>query len=138
MIALSLTTTRHPGWDKKIEAGLRKKCEVLTNSPVEFKAHHIYAQYEDTFVGGLIFEQHAHILWVDSMWVEPPFRKQGVGKALLQEAHLLATKNNVKEMQLNTYFQEAHAFFLTCGFEDVTVIPNWKWGLTCCLMRKML
>ena len=47
-------------------------------------------------------------------------------------------KTNLKEMQLNTYFQEAHAFFLTCDFQDVSSIPNWKYGLTCYFMRKML
>ncbi len=133
----SFTTLSNPEWDKKIEAGLLKECAALTSSSVTSKTHHIYVKHDDTFVGGIKFEQHAHILWVDSIWIEPPFRKQGVGRALLQEAHLFAIQNKVQEMQLNTYFQEAHTFFLTCGFEDVAVIPNWKWGLTCYLMRKM-
>ncbi|MBI2707283.1 MAG: GNAT family N-acetyltransferase [Proteobacteria bacterium] len=136
MTSFSLTTLDNPDWNKKIASGLRKECAQLTGNPEGFTNHSIYVTSGSTFVGGISIEQHDHILWLDSIWVEPTFRGQGVGKKLLQEAHLFATKNKAKEMQLNTYFQNAHTFFLTCGFEDIAVIPNWKWGLTCYLMRK--
>jgi GNAT superfamily N-acetyltransferase len=70
--------------------------------------------------------------------VEPHFRKQGVGKLLIEKALLLVAKNKVKEVQLNTYFKEAHDFFLACDFEGMAAILNWKYGLTCYLMRKRM
>ncbi len=134
--SFSMVTTPHPDWDKKIEIGMRKECEALTRIPVESKIHPIYVKRDDTLVGGIHVEHHGSILWIDSLWVEPAFRRQGVGKKLLQEANLFAVQQKATEMQLNTYFQEAHTFFLSCGFEDVAIAPNWKYGLTCYLMRK--
>jgi N-acetylglutamate synthase-like GNAT family acetyltransferase len=136
MNTLSFTTIAHPEWDKKIATGLRKECELLTDSRKGFKQHTIYVKSGDTFVGGMSIEQHGEILWIDSLWVEPHFRKQGIGNKLLQKAILFATQNKIKEVQLNTYFQESHSFFLTYDFEDVAVIPHWKYGLDCYLMRK--
>lgn len=138
MSSLSVTTTSHPEWDRKIAAGLHKKCEALTGIENNLTPYTFYVKSNNTFVGGMHFNHFGDILWLDSMWVEPSFRKQGVGKLLLQEAHLSAIKNKAKEIQLNTFFQDAHVFFLRCGFEDVAMIPHWKYGLACYLMRKIL
>lgn len=138
MTFLSYTTHTNPEWDKKITTSLRQECEARTGILEDFKPLTIYAKFADLFVGGLISEQHGDILWIDSIWVEPEFREQGRGAELLEQAFLYAAQHKAKEVQLNTYFHEAHAFFLKCGFEDVTVIPNWKYGLTCYLMMKML
>jgi len=138
MNALSVTTLNRPEWDKKIETGLRKECEILTNINDDFKTHALYVQRGGTFAGGIHFEIHGDILWVDSIWVEPKFRKQEIGRQILLEALNFASQNNVKEIQLNTFFPQAHAFFLRCGFEDVTLIPNWKYGLDCYLMRRKI
>lgn len=138
MDSLSFTNESHPEWDKKITSGLHKECEGLTGPVEDFKTQKIYVTVANSFAGGLVFELHGDILWIDSIWVEPTFRKKGLGKQLLEKALVFATQNNVQQIQLNTYFSKAHAFFLTCGFEDVAVIPNWKWGLTCYLMRRMI
>lgn len=128
----------NPQRNKKIEASLREECKILKELEPLLKLTPIYVTNREIFVGGVILEQHADILWIDSIGVEPNFRRQGIGKRLLQEALLFASQNKAKEMQLNTYFREAHNVFLTCGFEDVALIPNWKYGLTCYLMRKIL
>ncbi len=138
MTDFSFTTLSTSEWDSKIEAGLRKECEALTGLGNAFNFHSIYVKNGDVFAGGIYLEHHGLILWIDSLWVEPNFRGQGIGKTLLQEALLFARQNKTKEMQLNTYFREAHGFFLTCGFEEVVSIPNWKYGLTCYLMRKSI
>ncbi len=138
MNPLSYTTLSHPEWDKKIASGLYKECKVLTGITEDFKTHTIYVKSGETFAGGMSMEQYGEILWINSFWIEPRFRKQGIGKGLLQNAILLATQNKLKVIQLNTFFTETHAFFLTCGFENVAVIPNWKYGLECYLMRKVL
>ncbi len=136
--SISFTSLSHPEWDKKIDAGLRKECEALTGTRDDFKTHAIYAHRNDTFAGGIHIELHGDILWIDSLWVELGFRKQGVGKQLLQEAFQFAAQIKSKEIQLNTFFSDAHAFFLNCGFEDVALIPNWKYGLDCYLMRRKI
>ncbi len=138
MTSFSFTTHPNPEWDKKITTGLRLKCETRMSRFEGFITHTIYAKLGETFAGGISFERYNEILWIDSLWVELAFRKQGRGVQLLEQAFLFAIQNRAKEIQLNTYFHEAHAFFLKCGFEDVAAIPNWKYGLTCYLMRKIL
>ncbi|MGL5784324.1 MAG: GNAT family N-acetyltransferase [Alphaproteobacteria bacterium] len=128
--SFSFTTQPNHEGDKKIEEGLRKECEFLTGIRENFKTHSIYAKSENAFAGGINFGLHGDILWIGSIWIDSNFRGQGVGKKLLQEATLFAIQNKAKEIQLNTYFQEAHRFFLVCGFEDVVIIPDWKYGLT--------
>lgn len=138
MSSLSFTTHPHPAWDKKIEEGLYKKCEALTGHRESLEPLTIYAESDGVFMGGITIEQHSSILWIDSLWVEPNFRKRGIGQGLMKQAFLYARKGNTTEIQLNTFFLTAHDFFLSQCFEDIAVIPNWKYGLDCYLMRKWL
>jgi GNAT superfamily N-acetyltransferase len=134
--AITKAIHSNPEWDKKIAAGLRKECSSLMGISEDFKHHTIYGMVEDKFAGGIMVEQHGNILWIDALWVETSFRNHGIGKQLMEKANQFATQNNATEIQLNTYFKDAHNFFLSCGFEDVSVIPNWKYGLECYLMRR--
>lgn len=136
MISVDFTKQTNPKWDKKIAYGLRKEYESLIGMAEDFQTHTIYATHAKTLVGGIILEQHRDILWIDALWVEPDFRKHGIGAQLLQKALHSASQYGIKEMQLNTFFKKAHTFFLSCGFEDVAMIPEWKYGLNCYLMRK--
>jgi GNAT superfamily N-acetyltransferase len=133
---LTFTTICAPGWDEKIIDGLRKECKALIGIFEEFKPHALYAMVENKFAGGVVFEQHANILWIDAIWVEVNFRKQGVGKQLMEKANQFAIQNNLTEIQLNTYFKDSHDFFLFCEFKDTAIIPNWKYGLDCYLMQR--
>ena len=133
---LTFTTICAPEWDKKIATGLRKECSLLIGISEDFKPHRIYGMVEDKFAGGILLEQHGNILWIDAIWVETSVRKHSIGKQLMEKAVLWAIHNNGTEIQLNTYFKDAHDFFLSCGFEDVAVITNWKYGLDCYLMRR--
>jgi hypothetical protein len=64
------------------------------------------------------------------------FEIKELAHELMKQALLYATQCRIGEVQLNTYFPDAHHFFLSQDFEDVTVVPNWKYGLECYLMRK--
>ena len=136
MSSLSFITTSNPEWDKRVVSGLRNECEVLTGIKEDFQTYSLYVKSREIFAGAISVEQHGNILWIDSLWIEPHFRKQGIGKMLIEKVLLLPAQHKVKEVQLNTYFKEAHDFFLNCGFEDVAIISNWKYGLTCYLLRK--
>lgn len=135
---LIFTTQSHPEWDQKIEAGLYRTCGILTGVKETYMPHRIYAERNNVFLGGIVVEQHGNIVWIDNLWVEPDYRKQGIGQQLAHQVSLYAAQQNAKELQLNTYFPKAHTFFLSQGFEDVAIIPNWKYGLECYLMRKQL
>lgn len=135
---LTFITTNTHEWDKKIIEKLRKECSLMTGIFKDFKPHSLYVTDDAKFAGGIVLQQHGNILWIDALWVELKFRKQGIGMELMRQAALWANQNNATEIQLNTYFKEAHDFFLSCSFEDVVIIPNWKYGLDCYLMRRSL
>jgi len=119
--------------------GLHSELHTLTQlAGDDFKTHNIYAHIEDNFVGGAIILKYGDILWLDSIWVELRHRTLGVGKQIMQEVFAQARHSNVQKIQLNTFFPEAHDFFLKCGFKDVGVVPDWKYGLTCYLMQRTL
>lgn len=127
-----------PEWDKKMASGLRKECETLTGITEDFPTQSIYATHANTFVGGLIMEQHGDILWIDNLWVEPELRNQGIAAQLIDRAYEFAAHEGIREIQLNTFFEKAYLFFLSYGFEEVAIVPNWKYDLKCYLMRKMV
>lgn len=54
----------------------------------------------------------------------------------MEIASQFAAQKKDIEIQLNTYFNGANDLFLSCGFEGVAVIPNWKYGLDCYLLRR--
>jgi len=63
-------------------------------------------------------------------YVRPEFRRQGVGKRLIQEASEVARKNGVGRLLANTWNKSSRSFFLSCGFEEVEFyVPGWVRGV---------
>lgn len=52
-------------------------------------------------------------------YVHPDFRRQGLGKQLLQEAQVTARKLGIGRLLANPWNKSSHSFFHSCGFEDV-------------------
>jgi len=109
MNSLSFITTANPEWDKKIASGLRKECEALTGRIEDFQTHSLYVKSEEIFAGGISVEHHGDILWIDSLWVKPAFRKKGVGKRLMEKTLLLAVQHKIKEVII--LFQTVSSMF---------------------------
>jgi N-acetylglutamate synthase-like GNAT family acetyltransferase len=127
-----------PSFDEKISFALRHQCQDLTGIKTDFEQISIYLNHKQINVAGAICYIHGKILWCDSIYVEEDFQDKGFGKKLIAKLFDLSVTKNLREVQLNTYFPKAHMFFKKCGFEEVAVIPNWKYDLTCYLMRKMI
>ncbi len=89
-------------------------------------------------MAGAICYIQGKILWCDSIYVEQACQNKGFGRQLIEKLIEISVRQNLPEVKLNTYFPKALAFFKKCGFQEVAVIPNWKYGLTCYLMRKII
>ena len=127
-----------PIFDNKIDKALRHECEKLTGINTNFERISFYLNHEQTNVAGAICYVHGKILWCDSIYVEEAFQNKGFGRQLIAKLLETALSRNLREIQLNTYFPKALAFFKKCGFEEVAVVPRWKYDLTCYLMRKII
>lgn len=135
---LHFIMSKNPRFDAEMRQGLRLELEKLTGIMGAFPEQNIYALDGEEPVAGARAEVHGKILWIDNIFVKEPYRTKGLGRELLDLLERYAAEVNAKEIQLNTFFPEAHEFFLKCGFEYVATIPNWKYGLGCYLMRKTL
>lgn len=125
-------------FNEKISSALRCQCEDLTGIKTDFEQVNVYLKHKHANIAGSICYIHGKILWCDSIYVEEAFQNKGFGKQLIAKLFDIAITRNLREVQLNTYFPKAHMFFKKCGFEEVAVIPNWKYDLTCYLMRKII
>jgi RimJ/RimL family protein N-acetyltransferase/quercetin dioxygenase-like cupin family protein len=134
----TFTDEPNPGFDEKISRELRLACKNLTGITPNLKKIRIYAKQGKRTVAGLMVDIHGTIAWLDSIYVEEAFQNQGLGIELMNKLCDHMQKSLVSEIQLNTYFPKAYHFFKKCGFKDVACIPNWKYGLTCYLMKKLL
>lgn len=128
--------SKNPPFNAEIQQGLRAELEKLTGISEEFPEQNIYAFDGDSPVAGARAELHGDILWLDSIFVKQSYRTEGLAKELLSLLEQYGHEVNAKEIQLNTFFPDAHAFFLRRGFEDIATLPKWKYGLECYLMKK--
>ncbi|MBP6985192.1 MAG: GNAT family N-acetyltransferase [Alphaproteobacteria bacterium] len=135
---LHFMMSKNPIFDVQMSRELRMELEMLTGITDDFLEQNIYAFDGDEPVAGARAEVHGKILWIDSIFVKDTYRTKGLGSELLNLVEQYAGEVNAKEIQLNTFFPEAHKFFLKCGFEDIAIVPDWKYGLTCYMMRKTL
>jgi len=131
-------TTPDEQFNAEMEQGLIANIENLNGVAEGSKRHTIYAQENQKIIGGIITYLHGTILWIDSIYVDKSRRQQGLGKMLVEQITAYAKKCGAAELQLNTYFHEAHHFFSDQGFEILCSIQNWKYGLTCYLMSKFI
>lgn len=66
-------------------------------------------------------------------YVDPDFRRLGLGTRLIQAASEVARKNGMGRLLANPWNKSSNAFFQSCGFVDLTpYVPGWCKG-TCVL-----
>ena len=138
MIKVDFITTPNEQFNAEIDKGLIINLKNLSGVVAGAKKHTIYAKENQKIIGGTIAYLHGTILWIDSIYVDNNRRQQGLGKQLMEQLIIYAKKCGALELQLNTYFLDAHHFFSVQGFDTLSSIPNWKYGLTCYFMRKII
>jgi N-acetylglutamate synthase-like GNAT family acetyltransferase len=137
-MSLSFTTFQNPTWKDKIDLELRSKLESLTSIPYINQPQGLYAHHEAQLVGGIVFQKFNDVIWIDALWVDDNFKMQGIGRGLIDQLVRVSKSENMQFIQLNTFFSEAKGFLQACGFEIVSTIPNWKYGLNCYFMQKTI
>lgn len=122
----------------KIHRGLHHELQQIKGHLCPFETHNLYAFEEDTLVGGVIFERHDDILWIDSLWVAELQRKQGIGQKLLQHVMDIGHAHHCEKIQLTTYFANCLPFYEKQGFVILSSLPHWKYGVECYFLEKIL
>ena len=75
---------------------------------------------------GCLNSINAEIGELKRMFVDPSFRKLGVGKAILQEIINTAKERRHKKVRLNTpkFMETAHSLYAGFGFKPISVYPE--------------
>lgn len=60
-----------------------------------------------------------HILYVETVWVDKDYRRQGLGAALLAELERRAADMGVNLIRLDTFDWQGYEFYKSCGYEEV-------------------
>lgn len=65
-----------------------------------------------------------HILYVETVWVDEPYRRRGLGAALLRELERRAGEMGVDLIRLDTFDWQGYEFYKACGYQEVGGYTN--------------
>ena len=93
---------------------------------------------QHTVYGGLMGDIAWEGLKIHVLWMEEPFRRQGYGSQLLEQAEELAQEQQCRLIHLETTSFHSYDFYLKHGFREVGKIENYPVGETMYWMVKEL
>ena len=114
------------------------KCDSLkTNLPTFIE---IYAEVKpQKLVGGLIsYIDWGQWLYIDTIWVDANYRRQGIGKYLVTSAEQKAIKKDIKRARLCTFDFQALPFYQKLGYTIYGKLEDFPEGHTVYYLKKIL
>ena len=90
--------------------------------------------------GEMIGALTANLLWdwlyIDELWVDEQYRKDGLGKQLMEEAEQLAGSRELSGLWLWTQSWQAEEFYKKLGYVEFTRFSNFPKGYERIGLRK--
>ena len=114
------------------------KCDRLkTASPTFIE---IYAEVETKkLVGGLIsYIDWGQWLYIDTVWVDTNYRKQGIGQYLVTSAEQQAQNKGIERVRLYTFDFQALPFYQKLGYTIYGELADFPEGHTAYYLKKIL
>lgn len=103
------------------------------------KGLRLAARDEDgKFIGALTGVTGLQWLYIHILWIEPEFRKQGVGSQLVERAEELAKEAGCRAACLMTFSFQAKEFYEGFGYKEYGVLPDYPEGHSLHFMKKQL
>jgi GNAT superfamily N-acetyltransferase len=114
--------------------------EIITNGFVGYSAELAAPPYEKTRLNWIVYSSSediigamtADILWdwiyVDELWVDPDYRRQGIGKDLILVIEDYARKDRLTGLWLWTQSWQAEGFYRDLGYEEFARFPDFPEG----------
>ncbi|HEV3157436.1 MAG TPA: GNAT family N-acetyltransferase [Candidatus Baltobacteraceae bacterium] len=101
--------------------------------------HHVLAVEGTDPVAGVLLRIAASLAHVETFFVEPQWRRRGIGRALLMHVEDLAKYQNCHKMTLETFTEgDALRFFEACAYKQEAILPQHTFKLDVAVMRKFL
>ena len=114
------------------------KCDRLkTDTPTFIE---IYAEVKpQKLVGGLIsYIDWGQWLYIDTIWVDPDYRKKGIGQYLIISAEQKAKNKGIKRARLCTFDFQALLFYKKLGYTVYGKLEDFPEGHTLYYLKKIL
>ncbi len=114
------------------------QCDLLkTDTPTFIE---IYAEVKpQKLVGGLIsYIDWGRWLYIDTIWVDADYRKQGIGQYLVTSAQQKAKNKGIKRSRLYTFDFQGLPFYEKLGYTVYGKFDDFPEGHTVYYLKKIL
>ena len=109
--------TLPPHIEKMVNEG-HARDEEKSDTPCHYKKFALISKNESEEVIGVLSAYTAYAeVYVDDIWVDPNYRKQGLGRALLETLEKRFIGKGLNNINLVTSAFQAPDFYRKCGFE---------------------
>lgn len=88
--------------------------------------------------GGIQAFLDSESIYIDTLWVEERFQKNGYGTALLRAVELEAVKNGCKYLTVDTWDFQAEGFYLKNGYARLGEVKQYWLGHSKITLRKTI
>ncbi len=89
-------------------------------------------------IGGLLGGNYWGWLYVDILWVDEPYRRQGIGSKLLTQAEGEAVRRGCRHVHVDTMSWQAPLFYQKHGYRVIGILPDIPKGHQKYLLQKVL
>lgn len=98
----------------------------------------LLAKRAEVIIAGSLIWQHSDALYIDSLWCDTAYRRQGIGSQLMAMLFSIAIDKAIKQIFVDTYDFQAQDFYHKHGFVSIGVIPGYLLGHDRIFLRKAL
>jgi GNAT superfamily N-acetyltransferase len=103
------------------------------------QTHDITAGVDGEIAGALNVRIAASLAHVEALYVLPPFRRRGIGRALLARCEEIANYYNCHKVSAGViHAPPVLEFFTACGYRVEAVLPQHTFKLDVAMVRKFL
>jgi len=119
--------------------------KVIRNGIVDFntqiikeKASHfsIFAKDDTQIIGGALIWEHSDALYIDVIWCNEKYQKQGIGTKIIAMIDDVARNKGLPKIFVDTYEFQAQDFYKKNGFYCIGIIPKYLKDNDRIFMRK--
>lgn len=80
---------------------------------------------EGEIIAGCLAKMYCwNVIYVDILWIDDAYRKQGLGSKLLKEIERIAVEENCTLIHLDTFDFQAKDFYIKHGYEVFGVLED--------------
>lgn len=109
--------------DRLVEYNLR---QVAKTQPIEFvNIDKKIVDENNNIIAGCLAKMYCwRVIYIDILWVDDNYRKQGLGTKLLKKIERVAEEENCTLIHLDTFDFQAKDFYLRHGYELFGVLED--------------